>query len=94
MPDSDDDEIKEAQLTPVIEENERSSESTPVPEITEDSDEHSQNLPIISEKRTEIQNGPENIEVNGSPKNPSQGYKKPDFILLKNFPFITSFYKF
>ena len=94
MPDSDDDEIKEAQLTPVIEENERSSESTPVPEITEESDEHSQNLPIISEERTEIPNGPENSEVNGSPKNPSQGYKKPDFILLKNFSLITSFYKF
>ena len=94
IPDSDDDEIKEAQLTPAIEENERSSESTPVPEVTEESDEHSQNLPIISEERTEIQNGPENSEVNGSPKNPSQGYKKPDLILLKNFSLITSFYKF
>ena len=88
MPDSDDDEIKEAQLTPVIEENERSSESTPVPEVTEESEEHSQNLPIISEEITEIQNGHENREVNGSSKNPSQGYKEPDFILLEKFSLI------
>lgn len=94
MPDTDDDEIKETQLTPVIEENERSSESTPVPEVTEESDAHSQNLPIISEQRTEIQSVPEDRELNGSSKNPSQGYKDPDFILLTNYPLITSFYKF